>query len=380
LEDESPSLGSGTVLGIADGLDLVLISNNEVLVQFGSRSYPSELLRDQDLTGILGKIIGSLLKGPSKLGDLLSSIDPKHKEEASKLITDLVGRGFLSDVTKSPIEQYLGYTFDGQSTLTERTISLIGAGPIGARLAQSFLQHGIGRITLLDERKADRFWCCNLPPFPTGMRPEDSRVDALLREQLAAAVHARVEALHVQFDATGAEAAVERSDFTVVALEQPDLRFTHLINRAAIRHRKPWLLATIDGNFGLIGPLFVPVHTACYNDYRTLSDAASRTPHMTRKYREHMLQRGIGPFFPGLPVYAEIVAAHASLAVLHFLLRDSSFALGRVLSVDFDRMMIDVEDVLKLPRCPICADEAIAHQPPFSAEIVTRYASLKHEA
>jgi hypothetical protein len=76
-----------------------------------------------------------------------------------------------------------------------------------------------------------------------------------------------------------------------------------------------------------------------------------------------------------LPVYAEIVAGYATLAVVHFLVRGASFALGRVLTLDFDRMLIDVEDVLKLPRCPVCGRERSAYQPAFSAEIVTRSAT-----
>jgi bacteriocin biosynthesis cyclodehydratase domain-containing protein len=188
-----------------------------------------------------------------------------------------------------------------------------------------------------------------------------------------------VESLDAQLDAAGVETAVARSDVTVLALEQPDLRLAHLVNRFCIRNRKPWLLTTIDGNFGLVGPLFLPVHTACYNDYRTLADAATSnpgSPGMTRKYHQYILKRGAASFFPGLPAYAEIVAGYASLAILHFLLRNSCFALGRVLTINFDRMLIDVEDVLKLPRCPVCGGERSASQPPFSAEIVTRSSTI----
>lgn len=48
---------------IAAGLDVVVLSADEVLVQFGSRSHPSELVRDSDLTGILGRAIARLHKG-----------------------------------------------------------------------------------------------------------------------------------------------------------------------------------------------------------------------------------------------------------------------------------------------------------------------------
>lgn len=340
-----------------------------MLVQFGTRSYPSELLRDSDLTGILGRIIGRLLQGPAHLSELLSNLREEDRFEARTLIDDLRQGGILTDDRYSPVEQYLRYTFSDESRLSDRSVSLLGAGPVGAQVAHSLLQHGLGRITLLDDRKADSLWYTFLPLGPEPVGAAGRSVHVILRDRLLAAGYSNVESLDAQFDAAGVEMAVARSDFTVVALEQPHLRLAHLVNRFCIRDRKPWMLATIDGNFGLIGPLFLPPHTACYNDYRTLADAATPSPEMARKHRRHILRRNAGSFFPGLPSYAEIVAAHASLAVVHFLLRDTSFALGRVLMIDFDRMLIHVEDVLKLPRCPVCGTDKSAYRPPLATSV-----------
>ena len=54
-------LSPDTVLCPAEGLDFVLVSENELLVQFGTRSRPSELFRDDDVSGVIGKVIGELL-------------------------------------------------------------------------------------------------------------------------------------------------------------------------------------------------------------------------------------------------------------------------------------------------------------------------------
>jgi bacteriocin biosynthesis cyclodehydratase domain-containing protein len=376
--DRDAQLNSDTLLSVSEGLDLVLISDNEVLVQFGTRSYPSELLRDTDLTGTLGRLIGRLLQGPVNLRDLLTGLRAEEQAEARILIDDLLQRGILAEVSKSPVEQYISYAFTGVSRLAECSVSLLGAGPIGVRLAHSLLQHGIGRITLLDDRKVNDLWYTFLPLGPDGDHSDGGPAHQALRDRLLAAGYTGVESLDAQLDAAGVETAVSRADVTVVALEQPDLRLAHLVNRFCIRNRKPWLLAIVDGNFGRVGPLFIPVHTACYNDYRTLDAATANTanPGMARKYHQHILKRGAASFFPGLPAYAEIVAGYTSLALVHFLLRNSSFALGRVLTIDFDRMLIDVEDVLKLPRCPVCGGERSAYQPPFSAEIVTRSSTI----
>lgn len=356
----------GVMLGVSEGLDFVLISEDELLVQFGTQSHPSELLRDSDLTGIIGKVIGRLLEGPASLKDLLSEVQAERCSEAQHFIDDLIHRGLLTDLRCSPVEQYLRYTFTGDTQLANCTVSLVGAGPLGARIAYTLLQHGINKITLLDNRKADHLWYRFLPLGPPQASAHESPAPIALRDRLFLGGYTSVECLGTKLDSAELEAAVQKSDFTVVALEQPNLRIAHLVNRFCIRDRKPWLHATIDGNRGLVGPLFYPIHTACYNDYRTLARAAIPSPLMASKHRQHMLLRGAGSFFPGLPAYAEIVAGHAALALIHFLLRGTSFALGKIMIIDFDRMLIDLEEVMKLPRCPVCSTHKSSYRPAFS--------------
>jgi len=362
LADGAPNLNAKTILGVAEGLDVVLLSDDEVLIQFGTRSRPSELLRDDDVTGLLGRIVGRLLQNPTSVEDLLLHARPHDESDVRLLLLDLIASGIVADIRSSPIEQYLGYTFKGEPFLTNSRVTIIGAGPLGARIVQTLLQHGIGRLTLFDERPIDALWDAFVP-FGLAPGEKGQRADTALRLRL----NAPVECLDAPLDSGGIEMAVANSDFLVLALEQPDLRVTSLVNRFAVRDRKPWLLATIDGNLGLVGPLFQPVDTACYNDYQTLNVAAMPSALMARRHRKHLLEGGTRTFFSGLPSYAEIVAGHASLAAVHFLLRGSCFALGRVLVIDFDRMRIDVEDVLKLPRCPVCGTQKSAYRPAFPA-------------
>ena len=129
----------------------------------------------------------------------------------------------------------------------------------------------------------------------------------------------------------------------------------------------------------MIGPLFVPGVTACYNDFRALTDAAHPSPLMAGVYRRYAAQRGARTFSPGLPAHAGIVAGFTSLAAVHSLLSGTSSLLGRAVTINFDRMMIDVEDVLKLPRCPVCGRQRSAYQAPFSAEVVTRVPAARDD-
>jgi len=371
VDDElaSRDLGADTLVSIGEGLDVLLISDNEALVQFGTRSTPSELFRDTGLNGLPGRVFGPLLSGPAPLAQLLTGIPDEELDDARNFVFNLLERGILTRSGTDPVEQYLTYTFTGESPLASVRVGLVGAGPIGARLAHSLLQHGIGHLAILDDRPVDTRWSAFLP---LADRPADTAqlAHTLLSARLADAGHTgKVEALPYALDAEGLEALVADADIVVVALEQLSLTVGHLINRLCLRDEKPWMQATIDGNLGLVGPLFIPVQTACFNDYRVLADATTPNPEMARSYRRHVLARGAGSLFTGLPAYAEIVAGHASLALIQFLIRQSCFAIGRVMVIDFDRMTIDMEDVLKLPRCPVCGVEKSTYQPVFVAEL-----------
>jgi bacteriocin biosynthesis cyclodehydratase domain-containing protein len=322
------------------------------------------------LEGILGQIIRPLLQGPRTVDELLDDSAAERRRDVLALLEDLVQRGILTDVRRSPCEQYLRYTFTGDSTLAEYSVTVLGAGPLGARLARGLVQHGIGRLTLLDERQTDNLWHTFLPFSSTASRESSRPAHIALAENLQDAGYAGIQPLEGELDAAGVERAVMASDFTVVAFERPFLRLSHLTNRFAIRQRKPWMQVTTDGNLGLVGPLFLPTYTACYNDYRALADAATPNAEMAHKYRHYLLERGSGGFFLGLPAYVDILAGYAALATVHFLLRGTCFALGRVLTLNFDRMLVDVEDVLRLPRCPVCGTDKSAMRPPFPPNIV----------
>ncbi len=364
---------------VAEGIDLVLLSRDEVLIQFGSRSRPSELLRDDELTGLLGSIVELLRAGPTSLADLIAAAEPKHQPEVRRVVLDLLERGILTDGRRDPVEQYLAYSFEGSRDFDRLAVTVIGAGPLGARIASILTLHPIGAIRILDNRMADEAWRASLPFWLGADTDGHERVDSLVGGRLRPR-QASVEVVDGDLDLEGVRRAVASSDLTFVALDRPEFRLTHLVNRVCLQSRRPWLLATIDGNRGLVGPLFLPPYTACFNDYSTLVAATTPSSAMAQAYRRRTRLRTDSRFFPGLPVYADIVAGHASLAGIHFLLRDTSFAIGRQLVIDFEGMRIDVEDVMKLPRCPVCGNARPSRRPVFTSDVVAARPNVTAEA
>jgi bacteriocin biosynthesis cyclodehydratase domain-containing protein len=349
------------IIHIGAGLDLVLISDDEILVQFGTRSHPSELLRDTDMTGVLGRAVGRLLQGPASVGELRTSVGDSRLKAFDELLSNLLERGILVHSDQDPVDQYVQYSMGEESRLGSKTVAVFGCGPLGVRIAANLLSHGVGSLIVADPRPVDQLWERFLP---SGFAQPDSlwstageaahRVLSRGRDNLRCGPK--------QLDADSIGQTVLTVDLAVLATEQVDLRLAHLVNRSALLLRKPWLHCVIDGNVGIVGPLFNPPYTACYNDFRTLSAAATPSPDMMNRYRRHMLDRPVSSFFPGLPAYADIVAGHAALAAVGQLLGRHPFV-DRVMLIDFERMLVDTEDVLRLPRCPVCATERTPARP-----------------
>lgn len=363
MADDRTGLSPDTVLCPAEGLSFVLVSENELLVQFGTRSRPSELFRDGDVTGVIGKVFGELLRGPSPVGRLVGSVAESQRADASKLLELLVGQGLVSDVAHDPVQQYLHYTFEGDCAVSGRRVAIVGAGPIGALLAHNLLELGVSGMSLTDSRLTDRQWHRSIPSAASRAR-EGEPAQAVLADSLRQAGYPNAQWLPWA-DGAAVEQAAAECDLLILAVEQPDIHLAHAINRACVRARRPWLMVMIDGNLGLVGPQFQPPDTACYNDFQALARAAAPGGGMARTHRRHLLDNRPTAFLTGLPGYAQIMAGHASVAAAHFLVRGTSHLLGRVMVVDFDGMRIDVEDVLKLPRCPVCAERRAPYRPPF---------------
>src|SRR4051812_27288026 len=106
----------------AGGLDVVILNADEVLVQFGTRSLPAELFRDPNRRGLLGPMMSEFVTGPRALATVLAGADEACREEFEQIFRELVEKGILTRVSSSPIDQYLAYTFTGESSLKSSAV------------------------------------------------------------------------------------------------------------------------------------------------------------------------------------------------------------------------------------------------------------------
>ncbi len=131
------------------------------------------------------------------------------------------------------------------------------------------------------------------------------------------------------------------------------------VNDRALAANMPWMLLGAWNRRILVGPLFVPPHTACYECYRRRLD--SHRAHLAA-YQEfetwRRSQTELLALEPVLPAITELAAAWAALELFAHIsgARPSRIA-GRVLVYHPTESQLSFETVLRVPWCPGCSTD-----------------------
>jgi thiazole/oxazole-forming peptide maturase SagC family component len=345
------------IITIAAGIDVIIINENEAVIKYGARSIPSVILRDNDSRNVLGSLLKKLKDDRVTQRDLSSELDIETWTDLKEILADLHMRGIITKASNSITEQYLSFLFQKASGLSKFTVTIVGLGVIGTELAADLSRSGLGKVLLYDGRTIQR------DTFPyLRVRKKADKTRVTLSE--AAALHLQqlgnnnIEVLKGDFDDMAAvRRAFMDSDFLVMSLDRPNPRIYNQFNRIALQTEKRWMISTIDGDQGYIGPTFIPFHTACYGDFERQFEASLPNPQTYKTYKEYLNKNKDKLLFTGLPSYAKILSGMTSLSIIHQLVRDYSFTTGRSIVIDFERMLFDTQDILRLPRCPFCREK-----------------------
>jgi bacteriocin biosynthesis cyclodehydratase domain-containing protein len=128
------------------------------------------------------------------------------------------------------------------------------------------------------------------------------------------------------------------------------------LNPACLETRTPWMHVSVaPGNHGVLGPLFVPPHTCCYECYRGRVRMNTAAPDELAAVDRHVADGGELHAFGGLPAHQRLMADLAVLEALKHVLRYRSPRIyNRLVTVDFLDHRSWEEPVWKYPRCPRC--------------------------
>ncbi len=354
-------------------LRIVQCGEDELLVKHGFRSRLSTLLRDDGRTGLLAVVLGAF-REPATLAELENSeaVAPDRAADAASLVEQLVAQRVLIRPTDHLPRVYLSMRFGdaGAAAIEPACVGIVGCGHLGSRIARELARVRVGRLVLLDDRvagpeDADYFDCATRLAVP------GTAFVQVTAQALQEIGYENVSPLlGPRHDDAGLTSVFEQCGFVLVALERFSPSVLHAANRAALAAGRPWMSVYFDGSEAVIGPLYVPGDTACYNEFEVQNEACIARQDDYHVYKDSLASPSAAPGDrrapdPVLPPFLAIAGGWAATAAIPFLAGRGSFLLERAVHVDFERAEIDYQNVLKLPRCPACSPARHPYRHPF---------------
>ena len=348
---------------------VAICGSNEIMVKHGSRSRFSHIVRDHAGTRLLGRVL-RILREPLTVADILTrgSFADHERQDIENLVDRLLRENVLIHSDGCMLDAYFPiWLGDAPESTNGRTVGILGCGLLGSHIARHLLNADPKELVLLDGRRMSP-----LDAQVLRLRNPDEVLGVPYGEALAARLrergYSRVRTVDAPLaDTTALEDLYGACDFVAVALDSFSPFTLHRINAVALRQKRPWLCTYMDGSDGVIGPLYVPGETGCYNEFEIQNEATAslKTDYLT--FKESLEADTNDTLLSGcvMSPFRSIVAGWASTAALAFLMTGKSFLLDRCLRVDFERFSVDRQDVLRLPRCPACAELRVARRHTF---------------
>jgi bacteriocin biosynthesis cyclodehydratase domain-containing protein len=130
------------------------------------------------------------------------------------------------------------------------------------------------------------------------------------------------------------------------------------LNRISLHLGFPWLHAALDGPFVLVGPLFVPRRTSCFECFETrvmmnLRESGSYQRYKNALTKGHVRQTRI----PTHRSLTSLLAAYTAMEALNYLLTGSTFTAQKLMALYLPTMEMAFNDVLRVPSCPGCGSQ-----------------------
>lgn len=200
----------------------------------------------------------------------------------------------------------------------------------------------------------------NSPVTVIGQPPLATYIEAAFKANGLTVVSGESNEGEPAFASAGAVALDRLIASAIPIVVEPDVPSSLIedLNRRAARSCRPWMIVGAWNRRCLVGPIFVPPDTACYQCYRRRLDSHRRYLGADRILEQgRRTQTGPQPAEPVLPALAQIVAQWAALEMLAYLSGvQPARTIGRVLVYYPQDARISFETVLKMPWCPVCAN------------------------
>ncbi len=291
-------------------------SNGRLILEYGQ----DKVVFEGKAVGSLFPVLLPLVDGTRTVEEIGRSFGEAAGPAVGKALAMLAEQGLLTDGPAAAPEmpapaaqtaQFLAATGPGDSSVAEAGraleagVAVIGSGALAQETARQLRKSGLAGLALLD-------W--------------------------------------------SAAAELEGTDLVVAAPDPEELPELAEWNRTALLRGQPWLqVLPFDGRVGVVGPLYIPGETCCYDCYRRRRRANLRW----EEADEQALEQSPAAY-PAPPALRDMLAASAALVALDWLYQGEGGRAATVWagSVSVLRWGGGIEvsrhQVYRVPRCPEC--------------------------
>lgn len=160
-----------------------------------------------------------------------------------------------------------GFDFEGQETLKQSSVLMIGAGGLGCAASQYLAAAGVGKLTIVDD---DQVELSNLQrqilhhDHDIGRLKVDSALDSLAKIN----PHCQVKTLATRLDDLTLETLIQQHDLVLDATDNRATR--NQLNRLCYQHLVPFVSGAAIRMEGLIGVFRYQADEACYQCFSAL--------------------------------------------------------------------------------------------------------------
>ena len=340
------------------------------------------VVSDDEKTGTVAKTV-SLLDGNHAIDEIIESVGRDAEVGVLSIIESLLAYNVLEEVRDEPVahltsdevERYqpmisyfslapiaLSQSTEMQATaestvaaLKGAKIMVIGARMVGSRVAIQLAQLGVGEICIVDDKMVTEEDTA-LIPFLTEKEKDTGPARSEVVASLARNANPYVRVYTVPEDHF--ENELGKYTLVIVAGDRPSPLLYKRIKTVALDKKVMWTMVTMDGVEGIIGPTIVPHETACYTCYemRLECNIDAYTEYLQyKKYLDEHPETYAETI--GIPPFADIIAGFL-VSDVPIMLQTSGVTFGRQVIINFPAQKIEVNNVLKLPRCPSCGKAA----------------------
>lgn len=338
--------------------------SNEIQLQCEGRTVRLSPSSSPDSPRLLNKLIVAL-DGTHTISEIVQNlgefdesqiVDALHRLYDARLLDDVapLGTALSADQRESYASQinFFSHFTNGayavQETLTRSSVTVLGLGPLGLHTLGSLADNGVGKLIGIAFATES---CAEVHDLtvhqPTTRCPKSGYRRVTLADR----------------DASSIAAAVRGTDILIVTLDHHDPQLLDKANEACLHTGTRWLPVGLRASEGYVGPTVIPRQTACYKcyDLRMKANLVNYEPY--RLYEEHLCAVEHRLAFGSLPQFARIVADLAATEVLKVLTHFSPVtSYGRMFTLNFLTLAGEFQEILKLPRCPMCGEPS-QHRP-----------------